>query len=76
MLCEGTKRLAADTVHMPVGVEKVHPLLAAVTASRAFEEVVGSRKGLVKKRNEVVLHGGLLLHVEAEFPVHSFQLVS
>ena len=76
MLREGAKRLISDTVHMPVGVDKVHPLLAAVTASGAVEEVVGSRKGLIKKRNEVILHGGLLLHVEAELPVHGFQLVS
>lgn len=38
---------------MPVGVDKIHPFLAAVRAGRAVEEAVGSRKGLVQKGNEV-----------------------
>ena len=76
MLGEGAERFAADAVHMPVGVDKIDPLLAAVAAGGAVEEIVGSREGLVKKRDEIVLHGGLLIGVEAELPVHGFQLVA
>ena len=76
MLGEGAERFAADAVHMPVGVDKIDPLLAAVAAGGAVEETVGSRKGLVKKRDEIVLHGCLLIDVEAELPVHGFQLVA
>ena len=61
---------------MPVGADKIHPLLAAVAAGGAVKEVVGARKGLVEKRNEIILHRGLLIHVEAKLSVHGFQLVS
>ena len=50
--------------------------LAAIAAAGAVENLVGSGEGLVEKRNEVVFHGGLLIHVEAKLPVHGFQLVS
>ena len=76
MLGEGAERFASDAVHMPVGVNKIDPLLAAVAAGGAVEETVGSREGLVKKRDEIVLHGCLLIDVEAELPVHGFQLVA
>ena len=55
---------------MPVGMDKVHPFLAAIAACRAVKEVIGARKGLVKQGNEVVFHGSLLCHVETELAVH------
>ena len=61
---------------MPVGMDEVHPFLAAVAACRAVKEVIGTRKCLVQQGNEVVLHGGLLCHVEAELAVHGFELVA
>jgi len=42
MLCEGVEGLPADTLHMPVGVDKIHPFLAAVAAGWAVKEAVGS----------------------------------
>lgn len=75
MLGEGAERFTADAVHMPVGVDKINPLLAAVAAGGAVEETVDAGKGLVKKRDEIVLHGGLLIRVKAELPVHGLQLV-
>ena len=76
MLCKGFRRPSPDTVHMPVGVDKIHPFLAAVTAGRAVKEVIGAGIGLVKECNEVVFHCGLMVHVEAELPVHGFKLVA
>ena len=34
---------------MPVGVDKIHPFLAAVAAGWAVKEIIGTRKSLVKK---------------------------
>ena len=61
---------------MPVGVDKVHPFLGAVTAGRAVKEVIGSGIGLIQKGNEIVFHGSFLIHVETELPVHCFELVA
>ena len=61
---------------MPVGVHKVHPFLVAVIAGRAVKEAVGAGIGLIEKRNEVVLHGGLSISVEAELPIHGFELIA
>ncbi len=55
MLGEGAERFPADAVHMPVGVDKIYPFLAAVTAGRTVKEIIGSRECLVKKRDEIVL---------------------
>lgn len=59
---------------MPVGMDEIHPFLAAVAACRAAEEVVRARISLVKQGDEVVLHGCLLRHIETELAVHGFQL--
>ena len=76
VLGKGIERSAADTVHMPVGMDEIHPFLAAIAAHRTVKEIIRTRIGLVKEGNEIVLHGSLLLHVEAELAVHGFQLVA
>ena len=76
MLRKGLQRLAAYTVHMPVGIDKVHLFLGVVTAGRAVKEVIGSGIGLIQKGNEVVFHGSFLVHIETELPVHCFELVA
>ena len=76
MLGKRREGSAAYTVYMPVCVDKIHPFLAAVTACRAVKEIVCARIGLVKQGNEVILHGGLLCHIEAELAVHSFEVVA
>lgn len=76
MLRKGLQRLAAYTVHMPVGVDKIHPFLGAVTAGRTVKEVIGSGIGLIQKGNEVVFHGSFLVHIETELPVHCFELIA
>ena len=75
MLGEGAERFTADAVHMPVGVDTINPLLAAVAAGGAVEETVDAGKSLVKKRDEIVLRGGLLIRVKAELLVRDLQLV-
>ncbi len=72
VLRKGIQRLGAYTVHMPVGMDEVHPFLAAVVAGRTVKEVVCAWVGLIQQGNEVVLHGGLLCHKEAELTVHGF----
>ena len=57
---------------MPVGMDEIHPLLAAIAACGTVKEVIGTRIGLVKQGNEVVFHGSFLVHIEAELPVHGF----
>ena len=76
MLRRGLQRLAAYAVHMPVGIDKVPPFLAAVTAGRAVKEVIGAGIGLIQKGNEVVFHGSFLAHIETELPVHCFELAA
>ena len=61
---------------MPVGINKVHPLLGAVASCGAVEEGIGTGECLVKKTDEVVLHSSLKLGVVTELAVHSFELVS
>ena len=55
---------------MPVGIDKVHPFLGAVTAGRAVKEVIGAGIGLIQKGNKIVFHGSFLVHIETELPVH------
>lgn len=64
--------------HSPhaVGMDKIHPLLAAVAAGGTVKEVICARISLVEQGNEVVLHGSLLGHIEAELPVHGLELVA
>lgn len=76
MLRKGLQRLAAYTVHMPVGVDKIHSFLGAVTAGRTVKEVIGSGIGLIQKGNEVVFHGSFLVHIETELPIHCFELIA
>ncbi len=57
---------------MPVGIDKVHPFLAAVAAGRAVKEAISTRKGLVEQGNEVVFQGSLVSHIETELAVHGF----
>ena len=76
MLGKGIQGLTADTVCMPVGIDKVYPFLAAVTACRAVKEGIGTGIGLVEERDEIILHSGLLVHVKPELPIHGFQLVA
>ena len=57
---------------MPVGMDKIHPFLAAVAAGRTVKEIIGSRISLVKKGNKVVFHGSFLGHIEGGLPVHGF----
>lgn len=76
MLRKGLQRLAAYTVHMPVGVDKVHLFLGAVTAGRAVKEVIGTGIGLIQKGNEIVFHGSFLVHIETEQSVHYFELIA
>ena len=61
---------------MPVGIYKIYPFLATVCACRTVKEVIGARVDLVKKCDEAVLRGGLLIHIKAELPVHGFELVT
>ena len=61
---------------MPVGIDKVHPLLRSIASCRAVEEGIGTGKGLVKKADEVVLHRSLKLCVVSELPIHGFELIS
>ena len=51
-------------------------LLETHSTGRALEEIIGAWESLIKKRDEIVLHGGLLIRVEVELPVHGFQLVA
>lgn len=76
MFCKDLQRLVAYPVYMPVGVDKVYPFLAAVTAGRTAKEVIGPRIGLLQKGNEVVFYGSFLLHIETELPVYGFELVA
>ncbi len=57
---------------MPVGMDEIHPFLAAVASCGAVKEIIGARIGLVKKGNEVILHCSFLGHEKAELPVHCF----
>ena len=52
------------------------PLWCSVTACGAVKDSLGTRIGLVKKRDEVVLYSDLLIHVEPELPIHGLQLVT
>lgn len=61
---------------MPVGVDKIHPFLGAVTAGRAVKEVIGSGIDLIQKGNKIVFHGSFLIHIETKLPVHCFELVA
>lgn len=72
MLRKGLQRLAAYTVHMPVGVDKIYPFLVAIASCGAVKEIVGTRIGQVKQGDKVVLHCGFLGHIEAKLPVHGF----
>src|SRR5699024_3521325 len=76
MFRKGLQRLAAYTVHMPVGVDKIHPFLGAITAGRAVKEVIGSGIGLIQKGNDVLFHSSFLVHIKAELPIHCFELIS
>ena len=76
MLRKVLQRLAAYTVHMPVGIDKVHPFLSAVTAGRTVKEVIGTGIGLIQKGNKIVFHGSFLVHIETELPVHCFELAA
>lgn len=46
MLGKGIQGFAADIVHMPVGTDKISPVLVAVTVCRAVKEGIGTRIGL------------------------------
>ena len=61
---------------MPVGVDKIHPFLPAVAASRAVKEVICSQIRLIKEGNEIILHRGLLVHIESELPIHGFEFIT
>lgn len=58
---KGIQGLAADTVHMPVGMDEIHLFLAAVTACRAVKEGIGTRAGLLNEGDEVIFHGSFLI---------------
>lgn len=62
----------SDKIHMSVGIDKIHPLLAASVASRAGKEIIGSRISLVKKRNQIIFHCSFLIHIESKVSVHGF----
>lgn len=64
------------TVHIPVGVDKIHLFLAAVTADGIVKEVIGPGIGLIQEGNEVVFHGSFLVHIETELPVHCLELIA
>ena len=72
---KGGKRHAAEAIHMPVGIDKVAPLLRTIASGRAAKKGIGTRKRLIKEAYEVVLHGSLKLGVVTKLPVHCFELV-
>ena len=72
LLGEAFECLLAYAVHTPVCIDKVHPILAAIATGGAVEKAVGTGKGQVKKGDEIVFHGGLLIRVEVELPVVVF----
>ena len=74
MVYKGAQRHLANAIHMPVSVNEVHPFLAAVLAGRAIEIGVGTGIGLVDEANQVILHGGFMLHVEIKLAIHGFEL--
>ena len=76
MFSESLQRFTAYTVYMPVRVDKTHPLLAAVTAHRTREEIIGSRIKLINQGIEIIIHGCFLVRVKAKLTVHSFELLT
>lgn len=76
MLGKRRKGQAADAVHMPVGIDKVHPLLRSIASCRTVEESIGAGRGLLKETDEIVLHRSFELCVISELPVHGFELAS
>ena len=73
---KSSKRHAADAIHMPVGIDKVNPLLRTIASGRAVKKGISTRKRLIKEAYEVVLHGSLKLGVVTELTVHGFELAS
>ena len=43
----------ADTIHVPVGIEGIHPFLAAVLTDRAVKVSVGTRIGQIDETDQV-----------------------
>lgn len=61
---------------MPVSRCKINPFLAVVTTCKAVKVSINTGIGLVKDANEIILHGCLMLHVEAKLTVHGFELIA
>ena len=59
---------------MPVGIKEIHPFLAAVVTGRAVKIGVGTGIGLVNEADQIIFHGGFVLHVEIKLAVHGFKL--
>ena len=57
---------------MPVGIKEIHPFLAAVVTGRAVKIGVGTGIGLVNEADQIIFHGGFVLHVEIKLAVHDF----
>ena len=66
----------ADAFTVPKRRGKVYPLLVAVGAFRAGEQLVHPREGLVGQRNEIVLQRHNGFHVKAILAAIKFELLS
>ena len=64
----------ADTIHVPVGIEEIHPFLAAVLTGRAVKVGVGTRIGQIDETDQVILHGNFVFHVKIKLAVHGLEL--
>ena len=74
----GESRFAgqADTFAMPECRDEINPFLASIGTIRAGEQFVCPWKGLVSKRNEIVLQRHHILHVEIVLARAELQLFS
>ena len=66
----------ADTFAMPECRDEINPFLASIGTIRAGEQFVYPWKGLVSKRNEIVLQRHHILHVEIVLARAELQLFS
>ena len=75
-LVEGIQTEPGNTVQMPEGIDKIHPLLAAVAAHRAVKQRTKSRKALLQQRDEVVGAGRAVLAGQLILAVQGLELIT
>ena len=75
-LVEGIQTEPGNTVQMPEGIDKIHPLLAAVAAHRAVKQRTNSRKALLQQLDEVVGAGRAVLASQLILAVQGLELIT